>query len=64
MDQVEITCTENGKTKMAEILSKNDKYMKVVFEETTITLELFRTDVNRPYVGHKSGLEFTWQPKN
>ena len=49
---------------MAEILSKNDKYMKVVFEETTITLELFRTDVNRPYVGHKSGLEFTWQPKN
>ena len=64
MDQVEITCTENGKTKMAEILSKNDKYMKVVFEETTITLELFRTDVNRPYVGQKSGLEFTWQPKN
>ena len=64
MDQVEITCTENGKSKMAEILSKNDKYMKVVFEETTITLELFRTDVNRPYVGHKSGLEFTWQPKN
>ena len=64
MDQVEITCTENGKTKMADILSKNDKYMKVVFEETTITLELFRTDVNRPYVGHKSGLEFTWQPKN
>ena len=64
MDQVEITCTENGKTKMAEILSKNDKYMKVVFEETTITLELFRTDVNRPYVGHKSGLEFKWQPKN
>ena len=64
MDQVEITCTENGKSKMAEILSKNDKYMKVVFEETTITLELFRTDVNRPYVGQKSGLEFTWQPKN
>ena len=64
MDQVEITCTENGKTKMADILSKNDKYMKVVFEETTITLELFRTDVNRPYIGHKSGLEFTWKPKN
>ena len=62
MDQVEITCTENGKSKKAEILSKNDKYMKVVFEETTITLELFRTDVNRPYVGQKSGLEFTWQP--
>ena len=62
MDQVEITCTENGKTKMADILSKNDKYMKVVFEGTTITLELFRADVNKPYIGHKSGLEFTWQP--
>ena len=64
MDSIEIYCTDNGKTKIAEVLSKNDKYMKVVFEGTTITLELFRTDVNRPYVGHKSGLEFTWQPKN
>ena len=64
MDQIEIICTENGKTKVAEILSKNDKYMKVVFEGTTITLELFRADVNKPYIGHKSGLEFTWTPKN
>ena len=64
MDQIEIICTENGKTKIAEILSKNDKYMKVVFEGTTITLELFRSDVNKPYTGHKSGLEFTWQSNN
>ena len=62
MDSIEIICTDNNKTKIAEILSKNDKYMKVVFEGTTITLELFRADVNRPYIGHKSGLEFTWQP--
>ena len=64
MDQVEIYCSDNGKTKIAEILSKNDKYMKVVFEGTTITLELFRSDVNKPYIGNKSGLEFTWQSKN
>ena len=62
MDSVEIRCIDNGKIKIAEILSRNDKYIKVVFEGTTITLELFRADVNRPYIGHKSGLEFTWQP--
>ena len=61
MDSIEIFCTDNGKTKIAEVLSKSDKHIKVVFEGTTITLELFRTDVNRPYIGHKSGLEFTWQ---
>ena len=64
MDSIEIRCTDNNKIKIAEVLSRNDKYIKVVFEGTTITLELFRTDVNRPYIGHKSGLEFTWKPKN
>ena len=64
MDSIEILCTDNNKTKIAEVLSKSDKYMKVVFEGTTITLELYRTDVNKPYIGHKSGLEFTWQQKH
>ena len=64
MEKIQIRCTENGKIKTADVLSKNDKYMKVVFEETTITLELFRRDVNKPYTGNKSGLEFTWLPKN
>ena len=62
MEKIQIRCTENVKIKTADVLSNNDKYMKVVFEGTTITLELFRADVNRPYIGHKSGLEFTWQP--
>ena len=62
MDSIEVICTDNGKTKTAEDLSKSDKHIKVVFEGTTITLELFRADVNKPYIGHKSGLEFTWQP--
>ena len=64
MDQVEIFCTENGKIKTADVLSRNDKYLNVVVEETTIAIELFRSDVNKPYIGHKSGLEFTWKPKN
>jgi hypothetical protein len=64
MENIEIICTDNNKTKIAEVISKNDKYIKVVFEGTTITLELFRSDVNKPYIGHKSGLEFTWQSKN
>ena len=64
MDQVEIFCTENGKIKTADVLSRNDKYLKVVVEGTTIAIELFRSDVNKPYIGNKSGLEFTWHEKN
>ena len=50
MESIEITCTNNGKTKTAEVLNQNDKYMKVVLEGTQITLELFRESVNTPYV--------------
>ena len=64
MEKIQIRCTENGKIKTADVLSHNDKYLKVVVEETTIAIELFRSDVNKPYIGHKSGLEFTWKPKN
>ena len=28
MDSIEILCIDNGKTKIAEVLSKNDKHMK------------------------------------
>ena len=64
MEKIEIRCTENGKIKTADVLSRNDKYLKVVVEGTQITIELFRSDVNKPYIGHKSGLEITWKPKN
>ena len=64
MEQIEITCTNNGKTKTAEVLQQNDKYMKVVVEGTQIAIEMFRQDVNKPYIGHTAGLEFTWLPKN
>ena len=60
MDQIEIRCTENGKTKTADVLSHSDKYLKVVVEGTQIAIELFRQDVNKPYIGHTAGLEFTY----
>ena len=63
METIEIHCTDNDKIKTAEVLSRTDKYMKVVFEGTTMTLELMRKDVNKPYVGNKAGLEFTYDGK-
>ena len=63
METIVITCTNNGQTKTAEVMQQNDKFIKVVLEGTQITLELFRQDVNKPYVGHTAGLEFTWQQK-
>ena len=64
METITITCTNNDRTKEAEVLERNDKYMKVVLEGTQITLELFRESLNKPYVGHTAGLEFEWQQKN
>ena len=61
---IEITCTNNGKTKTAEVMQQTDKYMKVIVEGTQIFIEMFREDLNTPYTGHTAGLEFEWQPKN
>ena len=60
MDKIEITCTNNGKTKTADILFRNDKHLKVAIEGTQITIEMHRLDVNKPYIGHTAGLEFTY----
>ena len=60
MEKITITCSDNGKTKTADVLSHTDKYLKVVVEGTTMTIELSRTDLNRTYVGTKAGLEFTY----
>ena len=64
MDNITITCNNNGKTKNAEILHRNDKYLKVVLEGTQITIALFREDVNMSYIGHTAGLEYKWLPEN
>tara|TARA_Y100001937_G_scaffold70787_2_gene96336 strand:+ start:6651 stop:6845 length:195 start_codon:yes stop_codon:yes gene_type:complete len=63
MEKIIITCTKNGKTKPAEVLTQNDKYCKIVIEGTQITIEMYRDKLNTPYIGHTAGLEFEWQPK-
>ena len=60
METTTIICSDNGKSKKADVLSKTDKYMKVVVEGTTMTIEMSRSDLNKPYVGNKAGLEFTY----
>jgi len=61
MEKINLICTDNGKSKTADVLSKSDKYLKVVVEGTTMTIELYRSDVNKPYTGNKAGLEFTYE---
>ena len=60
MEQIIITCIYNGMNKEADVLSRTDKYMKVAVQGTTMTIELTRTDLNRPYIGTKAGLEFSY----
>lgn len=64
MEKIEIVCTNNDKTKTADVLIKTDKRLKVALEGTMITIDMVREDLNSAYTGSKSGLEFTWQPKN
>ena len=64
METITITCTDNDRTKEAEVLEHTDKYMKVYIPGTQLFIELFRDDVNIPYTGRVAGLEFEWQPKN
>ena len=63
MEQVMIKSNNNAAGDIpvatkAEVLSKSDKHMRVVLKNTTVTLELHRTDVRQPYIGRLSGLEF------
>ena len=42
----------------ADVLSKSDKHIRVVLKNTTVTLDLHRTDVRQPYIGRLNSLEF------
>ena len=64
METIVLTCTNNDRTKEAEVLERNENYMKVQVPGTQFFIELFRDDVNIPYVGRTAGLEFEWEPKN
>ena len=63
MEKIKITCTNNSKTKTADVLFHSDKHLKVALEGTQITIEMHRQDLNKPYIGHSVGLEFKWQQK-
>ena len=56
MEKTIITNTETGISKQCDILKKNDKYMEVVIEETTIKIILKRK--NNIYVGKFKNMEF------
>lgn len=64
MEKIILTCTNNDRKKEAEIIEKGPKYLKVQVPGTQLFIELFRDDVNIPYIGRTAGLEFEWQPKN
>lgn len=59
MNRVKVTSTETGKSVDADVLNRNDKSMRVALVGTTLVLNLSRTDVRRPYVGHMGGREYT-----
>ena len=64
METIVIKCTNNERTKEAEVLERNDMYMKVQVPGTQLFIEMVRDDVNIRYTGRTAGLEFEWQPKN
>ena len=63
MEQVTIKSNNNAAGDIpvatkADVLSKSDKHMRVALVNTTVTLDLHRTDVRQPYIGRLSGLDF------
>ena len=63
MEQVMIKSNNNAAGDIpvatkADVLSKSDKHLRVALVNTTVTLELHRTDLRQPYIGRLSGLEF------
>ena len=63
MEQITITSINSAVQKRADVLSKSDKHIRVALAETTIIIDLHRTDLRRPYIGRLSGLDFEYDPK-
>ena len=57
-EQVEVTCTDNDKIVIADVLQRTDKLLKVAFVGSTIAVLLKREDTKKPYVGNFKNLEF------
>ena len=63
MEQVTIKSNNNAAGDIpvatkADVLSKSDKHLRVALVNTTVTLDLHRTDVREPYRGRLNSLEF------
>ena len=63
MEQVMIKSNNNAAGDIpvatkADVISKSDKHLRVALVNTTVTLDLHRTDLRQPYIGRLSGLEF------
>ena len=63
MEQVTIKSNNNAAGDIpvatkADVISKSDKHLRVALVNTTITLDLHRTDVRQPYIGRLNSLEF------
>ena len=54
-----VKSTTTGKEVKADILSKSDKSIRVAFQGTDIVMNMSRSDTRKPYVGSRSGMEFT-----
>lgn len=59
LETCSVVSTATDKTVTADILKRSDKSIRVALRGTDIVLNLTRTDVRRPYVGTRHGLEFT-----
>lgn len=60
MDRTNVTCTDTESTVGADILNKNDRYLKVALDGATVAIELYKnTPSARIYVGFMFGMEFT-----
>ena len=59
MSTVQIKCTDNDKVVAADVLTRSEKSIRVALPGTSIVLNLSRTDVRKPFVGSRGGMEFT-----
>lgn len=55
---VTVTCTDNGKSSTAEILSFNEDQKLTVSLNRSIKMEMYYNPRNKLYVANQTGLEF------
>ena len=53
-----VTCTDNGKSSTAEVLSFNEGQRLTVSLNRAIKLEMFYNPRNKLYIANQTGLEF------